>query len=87
MPLGLFLSLAFLLVIYFSFPFVLIFIHFSSVLTHPLWFPSNSDGRMESDLCAKTKYYYVRLFLGSPEISKWMYITLYGKMEIKEEKN
>lgn len=81
------LSFAFLLVIYFSFLFVLIFIHFSSVLTHPLWFPLNSDGRMELDLCAKTEYYYVRLFLGSPEILKQTYITLYGKMEIEGEKN
>lgn len=65
---------------------MLIFIHFSSVLTHPLWFPLNSDGTMELDLCAKPKY-YVRLYLGSPEILKQMYITLYGKMEIEEENN
>lgn len=80
-------SIVFLLVIYFSFLVVSIFIHFSSLLTHPLWFPSNSDGRMELDLCAKKQYYYVRLFLRSPEILKQTYITLYGKMEIEEEEN
>lgn len=80
------LSFAFLLVIYFSFLFVSIFIHFSSVLTHLLWFPSNSDGRMELDLCTKVKYDYIRLFLYSPEILKQTYITLYWKMEIEEEK-
>lgn len=81
------LSFAFLLVICFSFLFVSIFIHFSAVLTHPLWLPLNSVGRMELDLCAKTKYHYVRLFLGSPEILKQTDITLYGKMGIEEEKN
>lgn len=80
------LSFAFLLVIYFSFLFVSIFIHFSSVLIHPLWFPLNSGGRMELDLCTKAKYYYIRLFLYSPEILKQTYITLYWKMENEEEK-
>ena len=79
-------SFSFLLVIYFCFLFVVIFIHSSSVLTHLLWFPLNSDGRMELDLCAETRYYYIRLFLGSPEILKQTYITLYCKMEIGEGK-
>lgn len=80
------LSLAFLLVIYFSFLFVSIFIDFSSVLTHPLWFPLNSAGRMELDLCTKAKYYFIRLFLYSPEILKQTYTTLFWKMENEEEK-
>lgn len=80
------LSFAFLLVIYFSFLFVSIFIDFSSVLTHPLWFPLNSGGRMELDLCTKAKYYWIRLFLYSPEILKQTYIILYWKIKNEEEK-
>lgn len=51
-----------------------------------LWFPLNSGGRMELDLCTKAKYYYIRFFLYSPEILKQAYITLYWKMENEEEK-
>lgn len=80
------LSFAFLLVIYFSFLFVSIFIDFSSVLTHPLWFPLNSGGRIELDLCTKAKYYWIRLFLYSPEILKQTYIILYWKIKNEEEK-
>lgn len=80
------LSFAFLLVIYFSFLFVSIFIDFSSVLTHLLWFPLNSGGRMELDLCTKAKYYWIRLFLYSPEILKQTYIILYWKIKNEEEK-
>lgn len=42
---------------------------------------------MELGLCAKPKCYYIRLFLGSPEILKQTYITLYGKVEVEAEKN
>lgn len=41
---------------------------------------------MELDLCTKAKYYYIRLFLYSPEILKQTYITLYWKIENEEEK-